>query len=145
MEEKFNEQFSRKLILIFLKLCVECELKKGTPKKGIVVKPIVSKEQNERCQVDLIDLQACPNDEYKYIMVYQDQEREDQNSNRNVGDENKMELMVLEQREQDIEVQRSGAREAQQEQAQKMELMLLEQREQDIEVQQPMSSQRYVP
>jgi hypothetical protein len=35
--------FCRKIVKIFLKLCAECELKKGMPKKGIVVKPIVTK------------------------------------------------------------------------------------------------------
>lgn len=63
--------FFRELILMFVKLCAECEKKKGKPKKVVVVKPIVSKEQNERCQVDLIDLQACPDEEYKFILVYQ--------------------------------------------------------------------------
>lgn len=61
----------REIIELYVNLCQECELKKGRAKKGIVVKPIVSKEQNERCQVDLIDLQACPDEDYKFIMVYQ--------------------------------------------------------------------------
>uniref|UniRef100_A0A914CSJ4 Integrase catalytic domain-containing protein n=1 Tax=Acrobeloides nanus TaxID=290746 RepID=A0A914CSJ4_9BILA len=60
------------IIGIFTKLCSECQLKKGKPKKGIVVKPLVSEDRNSRCQVDLIDLQACPDDEFKFIMVYQD-------------------------------------------------------------------------
>ncbi|XP_076383741.1 uncharacterized protein LOC143260987 [Megalopta genalis] len=42
------------------------------PKKGIVVKPMVSSELNSRCQVDLIDLQSNRSGEYKFIMVYQD-------------------------------------------------------------------------
>ena len=36
------------------------------------LKPIRSKNFNERVQVDLIDYQASPDGEYKYIMVYQD-------------------------------------------------------------------------
>ena len=61
----------RELIEIFLKLCSECELKKGTPKKGVVLKPITSDDRNSRCQVDLIDVQACPDGDYKFILVYQ--------------------------------------------------------------------------
>jgi hypothetical protein len=56
---------------LFLKDCVECELKRGKAKKGIVVKPILSQEQNSRCQVDLIDLQSCPVEGFNHIMVYQ--------------------------------------------------------------------------
>lgn len=44
--------------------------KKG--KKGIVVKPLLFSELNSRCQVDLIDFQSHPDNEYKFIMVYQD-------------------------------------------------------------------------
>ena len=43
-----------------------------SPKKGIVVKPMVSFELNSRCQVDLINLQLNSDGEYKFIMVYQD-------------------------------------------------------------------------
>uniref|UniRef100_A0A914EA51 Uncharacterized protein n=1 Tax=Acrobeloides nanus TaxID=290746 RepID=A0A914EA51_9BILA len=64
----------------FLKLCAECELKKEKPKKGIVVKPTVAEEQNERCQVDLIDLYLCPDDDYKHIMVHQDRLTDSENS-----------------------------------------------------------------
>ena len=46
-------------------------MKKGRPKKGLVVKPIISEDRNSRCQIDLIDLQSCPADEYKFILVYQ--------------------------------------------------------------------------
>ena len=49
---------SNEILEIFVKLCPECELKKGTPKKEVVVKPMITKEQNERCQVDLIVLQS---------------------------------------------------------------------------------------
>ena len=36
-------------------------------KKGVVIKPIVTKEQNKRCQVDLIDLQSVPDADYKLL------------------------------------------------------------------------------
>ena len=67
----FLRLFFREVIEIFLKLCSECELKKGTPKKGVVLKPITSDDRNSRCQVDLIDIQACPDGDYKFILVYQ--------------------------------------------------------------------------
>jgi hypothetical protein len=40
-------------------------------RKSITVKPILSEDFNSRCQVDLIDLQARPDGEYKFLMVYQ--------------------------------------------------------------------------
>lgn len=57
---------------MYLKLCEQCELKRGHVKKGLVVKPILSEDRNSRCQIDLIDLQSCPTEEgYKHILVYQ--------------------------------------------------------------------------
>ncbi|XP_008181050.1 KRAB-A domain-containing protein 2-like [Acyrthosiphon pisum] len=47
--------------------------KKGsTIKKGLVVRPILSSEINSRCQVDLTDMQAQPDKNFKFILVYQD-------------------------------------------------------------------------
>ncbi|XP_008189275.1 KRAB-A domain-containing protein 2-like, partial [Acyrthosiphon pisum] len=48
------------------------ERKGKTVKKGLVVKPIISSEMNSRCQVDLIDMQAQPDGNYRFILVYQD-------------------------------------------------------------------------
>ncbi|CAG4965256.1 unnamed protein product [Colias eurytheme] len=62
----------RKAIEIFLDLCPTCEMKKALPKKGIVTKPIVSQDFNMRAQVDLIDFQSCPDDEYKWLLNYED-------------------------------------------------------------------------
>nr|XP_022912037.1 KRAB-A domain-containing protein 2-like [Onthophagus taurus] len=58
--------------MIFLRLCKSCQMKLKSAKKGIVVKPIVSKEMNSRCQVDLIDMQTNPDGNFKFILVYQD-------------------------------------------------------------------------
>jgi hypothetical protein len=44
------------VIMLYLNLCKQCQTKHSAPKKGIVVKPMVSSELNSRCQVDLIDL-----------------------------------------------------------------------------------------
>ncbi|XP_047485906.1 KRAB-A domain-containing protein 2-like [Penaeus chinensis] len=40
--------------------------------KGVVVRPILSKEFASRGQVDLIDMQSMPHSNFKWIMVYQD-------------------------------------------------------------------------
>lgn len=60
------------VVMLYLNLCEQCQMKNNAPKKGIVVKPMVSSELNSRCQVDLIDLQSNRDGEYKFIMVYQD-------------------------------------------------------------------------
>lgn len=61
----------REIIALFLKTCIECELKQGRAKKGLVIKPILSEDRNSRAQIDLIDLQSCPADDFKHILVYQ--------------------------------------------------------------------------
>lgn len=57
---------------IYLKLCRICTEKKDNKQKECVVKPIVEKTFNDRCQVDLIDMQSCPDGEWRFIFVYQD-------------------------------------------------------------------------
>ncbi|GFU12864.1 KRAB-A domain-containing protein 2 [Trichonephila clavipes] len=58
--------------MLYFNLCKQYQIKHGEPKKGIVVKPMISSELNSRCQVDLIDLQTNRDGKYKFIMVYQD-------------------------------------------------------------------------
>lgn len=58
--------------MAFLACCENCQRKASAPKKGLVVKPILSNDMNSRCQVDLIDMQSSPDGEFKFIMVYQD-------------------------------------------------------------------------
>ncbi|XP_045511256.1 KRAB-A domain-containing protein 2-like [Colias croceus] len=60
------------LVTVYLNLCESCQKKKSLPKKGLVVKPIISNELNSRCQVDLVDMQSQSDGEFKFIMVYQD-------------------------------------------------------------------------
>jgi len=36
------------------------------------MQPIISTEMNSHCQIDLIDMQAQSDGEYKFILVYQD-------------------------------------------------------------------------
>jgi hypothetical protein len=75
MEYEINKKFkniTRETITSYLNFCESCERKGSTVKKGLVVKPIISSEMNSRCQIDLIDMQAQPDGEYKFICVYQD-------------------------------------------------------------------------
>lgn len=64
---------TRNVIMLFNSLCMECLKKKGRPcTKGVVVKPILSKDYGSRGQVDLLDMQSMTSGNYKWIMVYQD-------------------------------------------------------------------------
>jgi len=56
------------VIDLYLALCEECQLKKKTPKRGLVVRPVLSHYLNSRCQADLIDMQSEPDG----ITNYQD-------------------------------------------------------------------------
>jgi hypothetical protein len=60
-------------IELYKSLCIECMKKrKRYAIKGVVVRPIISKDFGSRGQVDLIDMQSMPHGQYKWIMVYQD-------------------------------------------------------------------------
>ncbi|CAF4824259.1 unnamed protein product [Pieris macdunnoughi] len=59
-------------VSIFLNLCKTCLSKKSLPKKGIVVKPLISHNFNRRGQMDLVDFQTSPDEEYKWLLQYQD-------------------------------------------------------------------------
>jgi len=62
-----------KALELFKSLCEECQKKRKRPMtKGVVVRPILSKEFASRGQVDLIDMQSMPHSNFKWIMVYQD-------------------------------------------------------------------------
>ncbi|XP_064106794.1 KRAB-A domain-containing protein 2-like [Macrobrachium nipponense] len=52
--------------------CEECQLKKSSVRKCVVVKRIVSNSMNSRAQVDLIDMQSQPDGKYRFIFNYQD-------------------------------------------------------------------------
>ncbi|XP_064606191.1 KRAB-A domain-containing protein 2-like [Liolophura sinensis] len=52
---------------------VECQKKrKRSSTKGVVVRPILTKEFGSRAQFDLIDMQSVAQNSFKWIMVYQD-------------------------------------------------------------------------
>ena len=60
-------------LTLFKSFCIECQRKKKRPTtKGIVVRPIRTRDYCSRGQVDLIDMQSMPHGEYRFIMVYQD-------------------------------------------------------------------------
>ncbi|XP_043475014.1 KRAB-A domain-containing protein 2-like [Leptopilina heterotoma] len=69
---KKYENITREVVRIFLSMCETCHQKKVKRKRGLVSKPILHKEMNSRCQVDLIDLQSQADGNNKFIMVYQD-------------------------------------------------------------------------
>jgi hypothetical protein len=75
VEKEINLKYkniTREMIVAYLNLCMTCEKKHSVPRKGLVVRPILSKSMNSRCQVDLIDMQSQADDQYKFILVYQD-------------------------------------------------------------------------
>jgi hypothetical protein len=75
MEKQINQGYAnvpREYIMLYLRLCETCNLKKSSVRKSLVVKPIVSNDMNCRCQVDLIDMQSQPDGPYKHILNYQD-------------------------------------------------------------------------
>lgn len=70
IENKFI--ISKPACAIFVSLRKVCSRKKAKPKSGVVIKPILSDGFNVRGQVDLVDLQSCPDDDLKFLMNYQD-------------------------------------------------------------------------
>jgi len=71
LQNKFKN-ITYEVVMLFLSLCVQCQTKQKVPKKGIVIKPIISRELNSRCQVDLVDMQTYKDGEFKFILNYQD-------------------------------------------------------------------------
>ena len=56
---------------LYITFCEECHLKKSRKQpKGLVVKPIRSHSFLSRCQIDLINFQSLPDEDYKYILTY---------------------------------------------------------------------------
>jgi hypothetical protein len=75
MEHEINKKYkniTRDIIMLYLNNCESRKKKGSTAKKGLVVKPIISSEINSRCQIELIDMQAQSDGDFKFILVYQD-------------------------------------------------------------------------
>lgn len=66
------KNITKEFVALYLSLCEPCQKKLSVPKKELVVKPIKSSEFNFRCQVDLIDMQTQADNDFKFIMIYQD-------------------------------------------------------------------------
>ena len=54
--QRMYANISQDKVMAYIESCEVCSVKKQRIKKGIVVKPIVSKEMNSRCQVRTIPL-----------------------------------------------------------------------------------------
>ena len=61
-----------KVINLYLATCVTCDEKRNRPRKGIVVKPILTDDFNCRAQVDLICYESEKDGDFAYVMSYQD-------------------------------------------------------------------------
>lgn len=71
LQNKFKN-IAYEVVMLFLSVCVQCQTKQKVPKKGIVIKPNISRELNSRCQVVLVDMQTHKDGEFKFILNYQD-------------------------------------------------------------------------
>ena len=76
MQKELQKKYANittKALELYKSLCEECQKKRKRPMtKGVVVRPILTKEFSLRGQVDLIDMQAMSSSTHKWIMVYQD-------------------------------------------------------------------------
>ena len=72
MENEMKRTFYSRKHHALLSLCVLFLKKSKVPKKGLVIKPVISTEMSSRAQVDLIDMQSQPDGDLKWILVYQD-------------------------------------------------------------------------
>ena len=75
MEAELEKKYcnvTRQVIDLYLALCEQCQLKEKTPKRGLVLRPILSSYMNSQCQIDLNDMQSEPDGYYRFIMNYQD-------------------------------------------------------------------------
>lgn len=63
-------RISKEACQLFSNMCRTCARKRVKPVKGVVVKPIVTEGFNGRGQVDLIDLQSCPDGKIKKKYLY---------------------------------------------------------------------------
>lgn len=66
------DNVTQKMIAAFVSNCETCQKKKTRPNKGLVVRPLQTKNILERGQVDLIVMESAPDRGFKYILNYQD-------------------------------------------------------------------------
>ena len=65
MQDRIKKKYAN--VTVELIIAFKCGLKKSRTRKGIVVKPILTRDAWIRCQTDLIDMQSQADGEYKYI------------------------------------------------------------------------------
>lgn len=74
--KKIRENYaniSRAIVEAYIRQCERCTEKlKKKENKGIVIRPILAKDFNERAQVDLVDFQSMPDGDFNYVLHYQD-------------------------------------------------------------------------
>ena len=75
--KKQYKNVTQEVVSVFLKLCVPCQKKMSSQRKGLVIRPMVFSELNSRGQVDLIDMQTQPDEDFNFC--------ESQTSNSKIG------------------------------------------------------------
>lgn len=71
INSKYNN-ITIEAITLYLSLCEACKLRTRAKKKAVAVNQMLKNELNSRCLVDLMDLQEQPDDEFRFILIYQD-------------------------------------------------------------------------
>jgi hypothetical protein len=62
---------TRDVLNLFKEMCEKCQLiMRKIASKGLVVKPLLSKDFNSRGQVDLVDMQSMCDGDFKFILHY---------------------------------------------------------------------------
>ncbi len=71
---RFHElsNISRAMAAMFIRMCPRCATHKIISVINMQRKPIISETFNDREQIDLIDVQSCPDGPFRWILHYQD-------------------------------------------------------------------------
>lgn len=75
MLKDLNEKYKNvtvESIMLYLSLCRACQQNTKGKRKNVVGKSILANELHSRCLVDVIDLQMFPDNDYKFVLNYQD-------------------------------------------------------------------------
>ena len=76
MLKEVNKKYAnvtRDVLNLIKEMCEECQLKnRKIASKGLVVKPLLSKDFNSRGQVDLVDMQSMRDGDFKFSLHCQD-------------------------------------------------------------------------
>lgn len=77
---QYYKNITREVIIMYLNLCSVCDKHYTTPisKKNVqldnevVATPTLIDETNMRCDIDLIDMQSRPDEQWRFVLVYRD-------------------------------------------------------------------------